>query len=316
LSKPRVALDVPFPAFLAELFEPHCELVPWPGVDDAPREDVEAVLSYTHVLVDEALLALVPNARVVSNYGVGYDHVDVAAAARRSVPVGNTPGVVDGATADLTMALLLAVARRIPEGDRFARGPDYAHVDPGRLLGRDVFGSTLGIVGLGAIGREVARRARGFGMRVLYHNRRRDEPAETELGVEYLELDALLASSDFVSLHVPLTAQTTGLVGARALGLMREGAFLVNVARGPVVDTEALVAALASGHLAGAALDVTDPEPLPRHHRLNTMDNVVQTPHVGTSTVDTRLKMGRMALANLLAGLEGRELPYAVPRHG
>ncbi len=312
MSKPKVVVDVPFPAFIAELFEPHCELLPWPEPGADPREDVEALLSYTHVLVDDALLDKIPRARVVSNYGVGYDHIDVAAAARRDIPVGNTPGAVDGATADLAFALLLAVARRIPEADAFARGPEYDAVDPGRLLGRDVFGATLGIVGLGAIGREVAKRARGFGMRVLYHNRRRDAAAEAELGVEYAGLDALLQASHFVSLHVPLTAETTGLIGARELALMREGAFLVNVARGPVIDTDALVEALRARRLAGAALDVTDPEPLPREHPLNAMANVVQSPHVGTSTVDTRLVMARMALDNLLAGLEGRELPYRV----
>jgi glyoxylate reductase len=210
------------------------------------------------------------------------------------------------------MALLLASARNVVLGDRFARSAAFTHMDPGNLLGTDVFGATLGIVGMGGIGRDVARRARGFDMKIMYHNRNRDEVAERELGVTYASLDELLAQSQFVSLNVPLNPGTTGLIGARELGLMRADAFLINAARGGVVDTDALLNTLTKRQIAGAALDVTEPEPLPRDHPLLALDNLVILPHLGTSTVGTRKRMGEMTVANLLAGLAGAPLPTAV----
>ncbi|MEM7405858.1 MAG: D-glycerate dehydrogenase [Pseudomonadota bacterium] len=307
-------LDLALPDFLEALFTPHCELVPWERVvaSDVPRDDVRAILTYAHPTVDAALLTRLPALEVISNYGVGVDHIVLEDCARAGVPVGNTPGAVNGATADLTIALLLAAARNVVPGDRFARGPDFKVVDPGILLGTDVFGATLGIVGMGAIGCEVARRAQAFDMRIVYHNRRRDEAAEAAYGASYVDLATLLETSDFVSLNMPLTEDTRSMIGPDELALMPPHAYLINAARGGVVDTEALTHALTTRQIAGAALDVTEPEPLPRDHQLLKLDNVVVLPHLGTSTVGTRTRMGHMALDNLLAGLNGEALPNRV----
>jgi glyoxylate reductase len=250
--------------------------------------------------------------RVISNYGVGVDHIDLAAAAARGVAVGNTPGVLEGATADLAFALLLASARRVVEGDRHARSPGFVTYDPGSMLGSEVHGSTLGIVGLGQIGRRIARRAAGFDMTVLYHNRRRRPDVERHLGVRFASLEELLDGSDYVILSVPLTDQTRGLIDRETLARMKRSATLINVSRGPVVETAALTEALREGRIAAAALDVTDPEPLPRDHPLLRMDNVVITPHLGSATVRTRRAMAERSVANLLAGLRGEPLPHEV----
>lgn len=314
MSKPIVLLDVPMPGFLAELFDGICEFQPWDllGERDRPLPQVDALLTYSHPAVGDRELACLPNIKVVSNFGVGVDHIDLEAAARHGVPVGNTPGTVDGATADATFALILAAARNVIIGDRFARGPEFTYYDPGILLGRDVFGATLGIIGMGRIGEQVARRAQGFDMKVLYHNRTRKPDAESSLGVEYASLDDLLSSSDFVSLNMPLTAETEKLIGERELRLMKPTAFLVNTARGGVVDTDALLCCLREDWIAGAAIDVTEPEPLPRNHELLELDNLVILPHLGTATVQTRLKMGQITADNLAAGLAGRPLRFQV----
>ncbi len=314
MSKPAALLDVPFPPFIAELFTPHCELLPWTTYTDSRDTlgDIAAIVSFSHTAVGAPEFERLPNLKVVSNYGVGVDHIDVAAAARFGVPVGNTPGAVDGATADQTFALMLAVARNTVRGDAFARGPDFQAFDPGFMLGADVFGSTLGIVGMGRIGREVAQRARGFEMNILYHNRRRDAAAEGALQAQYVSLEELLQRADFVCLNVPLTEQTTDLIAEAELRAMKPSAFLINTARGAVVNTDALYRALNERWIAGAGLDVTEPEPLPRDHPLLGLDNLVLTPHLGTSTVGTRVRMGNMAVENLLAGLASRPLPHPV----
>jgi glyoxylate reductase len=314
MTRARVLLDVPLPDFVEALFTPHVELLPWEILSGSqgPLADIDAVLSFAHTPIGDAELSRLPAVKVVSNYGVGVDHIDVAAAQRHAVPVGNTPGTVDGATADQTLALMLAVARNLVRGDAYARSEAFLEFDPSFMLGTDVFGATLGIVGLGRIGREVARRAAGFDMTLLYHNRRRDEDAEHLLGVRYRSLEALLAESDFVCLNVPLTPQTQNLIGETQLRAMQPHAFLINTARGGVVDTEALLRALQQGWIAGAGLDVTEPEPLPRDHPLLQREDVVITPHSGTSTTGTRRRMGEIALQNLLAGLAGEPLPYPV----
>jgi len=243
---------------------------------------------------------------------VGLDHVDLAAAVRLGVPVGHTPGVLAETTADLAFALLLAAARRIAEADRFVRRGEWTSGqgwDPELLLGRDVHGATLGVVGLGAIGRAVARRAAGFGMRVLGWSRSRRQVE----GVESVELTSLLAESDFVTVHVARTSDTLNLIDARALELVRPGAILVNTARGGIVDEAALAHALRSERLAGAALDVYAEEPLPPTSPLLELENVVLTPHIGSSSLATRSRMADLAVDNLLAGLEGRPLPHAAP---
>jgi glyoxylate reductase len=258
------------------------------------------------------MLDRLPGLRVISNYGVGVDHINLADAAARGIPVGNTPGVLEATTADLALALLLAASRRVVAGDRYARSPEFVRYDPGYMLGREVHGATAGIIGLGRIGRLIARRALGFDMKVLYHNRRRRPEVEQELDVLYAPLEQLLGAADYVILSVPLTPETRGLIDGSALARMKPTATLVNVARGQVVDTAALAEALAAGTIAAAALDVTDPEPLPRNHPLLRMENVVITPHLGSATQETRRKMAELSVENLLAGLKGLPLPHEV----
>ncbi len=305
---PRVLADLPVSDVVVELLAGRVELVPW-DTSDGP---IAAIFTYGHPKVGPELLDRFPGLRVVSNFGVGVDHIDVRAAAARNIPVGYTPGVVDGATADLAFALLLAAGRRLVEGDRYARGPDFLHYDPSFLLGREVYGRTLGIFGLGRIGRQVARRARGFDMTVLYHNRKRSAEAEASLGVRYVTKRELLATADYVVLTLPLTPETRGYIGRDELALMKPTATLVNVARGAVVDQDALAEVLAAGRIHAAALDVTDPEPLPRDHPLLRLPNVIITPHLGSATLETRRRMAEMSVENLLAGLAGRPVPYRV----
>lgn len=300
-------LDAPFQALL----EDAVELIPW--VADGERLAVDAVLTYGHPRVDGPLLDRLTGVRVISNYGVGVDHICLADAAARGIPVGNTPGILDGATADMAWALLLAAARRVVEGDRYARSESFTRYDPGFMLGREVHHATLGIVGMGRIGEQVARRARGFDMTVLYHNRRRREDVEVREGVRYVPFEELLRTADFVVLCVPLTDATHGLIGARELSWMQPTATLINVARGPVVDTAALTAALRDGQIRAAALDVTDPEPLPRSHPLLAQDRLVIAPHLGSATEQTRQQMAERSVANLLAGLARQPLPHPVP---
>src|SRR5205823_2422587 len=219
---------------------------------------------------------------------------------------------LDGATADMGFTLLLAAARRLCEAEHYARSPEFTRYDPGYILGREVHGATLGIIGLGRIGRQVARRARGFEMRVIYHNRRRDVEAEQLLGARYVSFDELLRESDYVMLCCPLTNETRGMIGREALAKMKRTAILINLARGPIVDTAALTDALAERRIYGAGLDVTDPEPLPRDHPLLALDNVTIAPHLGSATDQTRTVMAEISVENLLLGLEGRPLKFQV----
>lgn len=300
------------PALLA-LLGPEVEVLPW---DTAPHASAlaraEAVITYGHPLVDGPLLDRMPRVRVVSNHGVGVDHIDLHAAQARGIPVGNTPGCLDDATADMTLALLLALARNVVSGDRYARSPQFTHYDPAWMIGQEVTGAMLGIIGLGRIGQQVARRAQAFDMRIVYHNRNRNPAAEQASNATWLPLDELLSQSDFVTLNCPLSPATTGLIGARELRLMRPTAGLINMARGPVVATDALSTALSERWIRGAALDVTDPEPLPRDHPLLKLDNVIITPHLGSAAGRTRQKMLEMTVANLRAGLQGQPLPWRI----
>ncbi len=270
------------------------------------------VITYGHPRVDGPLMDRMPHLKIVSNHGVGVDHIDVAAAKARNIPVGNTPGCLDAATADMTMALLLASARNIVTGDAFARGPEFVHYDPSIMIGHEVSTCTLGIVGMGRIGKQVAKRARAFDMPLLYHNRKRDEAAERDYGAQYRSLDDLLRESDFVALNCPLTKDTTGLIGRRELELMKPTATLINMARGPVVVTSDLYEILKAGRIRSAALDVTDPEPLPRDHPLLKLSNLVIAPHLGSAAHKTRRRMIEMTVENLAAGLAGQALPYQV----
>ena len=279
-----------------------------------PRADLlalasgaEAVLTLLHDRVDEELLeAAGPQLRCVANVAVGYDNVDVAAATRRGVVVTNTPGVLDDATADLTMALILAATRRLAEGDRLVRSGEPWNWGMGFMLGSSLQGKRLGIVGLGGIGKWVAQRARAFGMEIAYHQRNPAPPeVEVALGAERLPLEQLLASADVVSLHCPLTPETRHLIGAAELAAMKPTAVLVNAARGPIVDEAALAEALAEGRIAAAGLDVFENEP-EVEPRLLGLDNVVLTPHLGSATVETRTAMAELAARNAISVLRGQ----------
>jgi glyoxylate reductase len=277
----------------------------WPDGLPPPRDELlargataEGLLSLLTDPVDSELLAAAPKLRAISNYAVGVDNVEVEAATARGIPVGNTPGVLTESTADLALALMLGIARRLVEGDSFVRAGKWITWEPDLLLGRDLHGATVGIVGLGRIGRAVARRLDGFECEILTNSRSGGVP-----------LDELLERSDFVTLHCPLTPETRGLIGTEALRRMKPTAYLVNTARGPIVDPSALADALRAGEIAGAALDVTDPEPLPGDHPLLEAPNLLVIPHLGSATHATRERMADMAVDNLLAGLAGERMP-------
>jgi len=310
--RPRVIADGPLAAEIVAMLADRVEIRPWPAADGGVDPTVDGLYTYGHPRVDASLLDRLPGLRVISNYGVGVDHIDVRAAAQRGIPVGNTPGVLDEATADMAMALLMASARRLIEGDRYARSGEFLRYDPGLMLGQEIHHATLGILGLGRIGCQIARRARGFDMTILYHNRRRRPDAESQLAASYVGFDQLLAQSDYLVISTPLTEQTRGRIGRDELQRMKPTATLINVARGPIVQTDALTEALERGWIAAAALDVTDPEPLPRDHPLLRMSNLVIAPHLGSATVQTRRKMAETSVENLVRGLQGQPLVHQV----
>jgi lactate dehydrogenase-like 2-hydroxyacid dehydrogenase len=287
-----------------------------PGRDELLRriEGIDGFLSMVSDRVDDELLERAgPQLKVVSNYGVGVDHIDVLACTRRGVAVGNTPGVLTETTADFAFALLMAAARRIPEGYEFVRQDRWKAWSPLLLVGPDVHHATLGVLGFGRIGREVAKRGRGFDMQILYHSRHAASPEdEAQLGARRASLDEVLSNSDFLSLHVPLSPQTHHLINRDTLARMKRSAILVNTSRGPVVDSDALYDALKDGVIAGAALDVTEPEPLPGDHKLMSLPNCLVVPHIASSSFATRAKMASIATDNLLAGLVHAPLPSCV----
>ena len=322
-NNPKVFVTRQIAESALERLKARATVTVWKGAMPPPRarlraalRDCDAVLSMVTDNIDAVTIARSPRLAVISNLAVGLDNVDVKAATAAGIAVGNTPGVLTEATADLAFALLMATARRVVEGDRMVREGRWKTWGPEILLGREVYGATLGIIGWGAIGRAMARRGAGFGMRILYLAHRssknsaaqsRPGPPRTALGVA---LPRLLAESDFVSIHVPLTPQTRHLIGSRELGHMKQGAILINTARGAVVDQNALVRALRSGRLAGAGLDVTDPEPIGRDHPLLKLHNVVITPHIGSAGIATRVRMAEMAVDNILSVLDGHLPPW------
>lgn len=321
MARPKVFVSRVIPEEGLRLVREACDAEIWQDEVPPPRdallrsiEGCEGVLTLLTDRVDDELLDRAgPQLKVVSNFAVGFDNVDVAACTRRGIPVGNTPGVLTETTADLAWALLMAAARRLPEGDHYVRAGKWRTWGPMLLMGPDVHGATIGIIGFGRIGQAVARRARGFGMRILYHDPRRVSPhVEAEYGAEYRTLEGILPESDFVTLHVDLRRETRGLIDAERLGWMKKTAILVNTSRGPVVDSRALVDALRNGTIAAAALDVTDPEPLPADHPLVGLDNCLVVPHIASASRATRGKMAEMAAANLLAGVRGQRLPTPV----
>ena len=299
-----------------ELLSAAAETEVWP--DDLPPspeylrskvEDVDGLMTNIMDRVDAELLARGRRLKVVSQLGVGVDNVDLEEATKRGVLVGNTPGVLAKATADIGFALLMSAARRVSESERWLRAGNWQiQYHPMFWLGQEIHGSTLGIIGMGQIGLEMAKRARGFDMNVLYYSRTRKPELEAQYGLRYVGPDALLAESDFVSLHVPLTPETRHYIGERELRQMKSTAILINVARGAVVDPKALYTALKEGWIKAAATDVTDPEPINLDDPLLTLDNLVVTPHIGSASVDSRLATCMLAARNIIAGIEGRRL--------
>lgn len=291
----------------------------WPEDGPPPRDvllerahDADGILCLLTDRIDSELLDRAPHLRVVSQMAVGYDNIDVAACKARGVAVGNTPGVLTETTADLAFALLLAAARRVGEAERFLRDGKWQTWSPMLLTGPDVHHASLGIIGLGRIGYEVARRAQGFQMRILYTNRSRNETAERDFNAEWVDLDTLLSQSDFVSIHTPLSPETRHMIGAAEFAKMKPSAVFVNTARGLVVDQRALYEALRERRIASAGIDVFEVEPLPMDDPLLTLDNVVLLPHVGSASIATRTKMAVLAAENLVAGMTGKPLPHRV----
>lgn len=311
-SLPRVVADLPLADNIQQLLRGKVHLLPWETAAEAGQPPIHGIYTYGHLPVDGPMLDRLPDVKVISNYGVGVDHIRVSEATARGIPVGNTPGILDGATADMAWTLLLAAARRLIEGDRYARGESFTHYDPGYMLGREVHGATLGILGMGRIGRQIARRGQAFDMTILYHNRQPRRDAETSLGARYVPFEQLLAESDYLVLSLPLTADTRGRIGRTELASMKPTATLINIARGGVVDTDALTEALQKRQIYAAALDVTDPEPLPRDHPLLRQDNLVIAPHLGSATEQTRQKMAEISVENLLLGLGDQPLRHRV----
>ena len=283
-----------------------------PPRDELLREvqDIDGLFCLLTEKIDAELFDAAPNLKVVSNMAVGFDNIDVAEATKRGIPVGNTPGVLTETTADFAFALLMAAGRRVSEGDRYTRAGNWKTWGPMVLLGQDIHGSTLGIIGFGRIGVEMAKRAKGFGMNIVYYDVIRNEEREKEYGATYCsDVKELLAQSDFVSIHVNLTPETRHLINADTLSGMKSTAVLVNTSRGPVVDQTALYHALKDGTIAAAGLDVTEVEPISMDDPLLTLENVIIAPHIASGSVVTRTKMSLMAVDNLLAGLNGEQLP-------
>jgi glyoxylate reductase len=305
----RVFVTRKLPGEALEQLKAEHDVEVWPERLPPPRDELlarapelEGLLSLLTDPVDAELIDAAPNLRAISNYAVGVDNVDVEAASARGIPVGNTPEVLTESTADLALALMLGIARRLAEGEAFVRAGEWVTWEPGLMLGRDLHSATVGVVGgNGRIGQAVGRRLEGFGCELLI----------TDVGAG-VPLEELLERSDFVTVHCPLTPETRGLIGDEALARMKPTAYLVNTARGPVVDNEALARALHAGEIAGAALDVTDPEPLPSDHPLFGAPNLLVVPHIASATHDTRGRMADIAVDNLLAGLAGRPMPHCV----
>jgi glyoxylate reductase len=316
MARPRVYVTRIIPPEGLDRVRAFCDATVWeeelpPSREVILRETREAdgLLSLLTDRVDAELMDACPQLRVVSNCAVGFDNIDVPAATERGILVGNTPGVLTETTADFAFALLLAAARRIVEGADYVRAGRWQTWGPMLLTGPDVHHATLGLVGLGRIGAEVAKRARGFDMHVLYSDVVRREDLEASLGIEYAPFERVLREADFISLHTPLTPETHHLMGREKFRAMKRSAILVNTSRGPVVDSEALLEALRAGEIAGAALDVTEPEPLPADHSLVALPNCLIVPHIASASHATRAAMARIAAENLIAGLSGQPLP-------
>jgi glyoxylate reductase len=318
MSKPNVFVTRQLdPATLEPLSE-ICNLEVWEDHLPPPysliaekAKTLDGLLCLLTDNIDANLIDNAPNLKVISNMAVGYDNIDVTSATKQGIPVGNTPGVLTETSADFAFALLMAVARRIPEAQQYVKDGEWKTWHPTILSGQDIYGATLGIIGLGRIGQAVARRAKGFGMKIIYHGGSNEAVAK-ELGAEKVELDDLLKQSDFVSLNLPLNEKTHHFISTRELQFMKSTAILINTARGGVLDSQALYTALKNNDILAAGLDVTDPEPIPMDDPLLTLENCVIVPHIASASVATRTKMAQMAVNNVIAGITGETLPTCV----
>jgi|HigsolmetaAR201D_1030396.scaffolds.fasta_scaffold03859_3 glyoxylate reductase len=315
----KVFLTRNIPAGPLERLRQAVDLDVWPGDLPPPRDellrrvaDCDGLLCMLTDKIDNEVFDAAPRLRVVSQMAVGFENIDVAAATARGIPVGNTPGVLTDTTADVAWMLILAAGRRALDGVRYIANGQWRTWEPMALLGTEVTGATLGIYGLGAIGAAVARRAKGFNMRVLYSAHREKPDVAAEVGATFVDFPTLLRESDFLSIHCPLNPQTRKLFNAEAFAQMKKGAIVINTARGGVLDQDALLEAVRSGHLGGAGLDVTDPEPIAPDHPLLQQERIIVVPHIGSSTVRTRTRMADLAVDNLLAGLRGEPLKHQV----
>ncbi len=320
MSKPRIYITRPLPAAAMRILEGQVEYHMWDRENEAVRRetllreivDIDGIICLITEKMDAEVIERAHRCRVIAQVAVGYDNIDVAAATGRGIYVTNTPGVLTETTADMGWAILMATARRVVEGDKFTRSGRWKTWELMGFTGQDIWGATLGIIGLGRIGAAIARRAKGFAMPILYHNRNRAEALEAELGARYSSLDDLLRQSDFVMISVALTPDTRHLIGERELGLMKPSAILVNIARGPIVDQRALYRALVDRKIWAAGLDVFEVEPVPMDEPLLRLDNVVVPPHLGSGSIATRTKMATMAAENCLAGTTGKIPPNVV----
>ena len=320
MSKPNVFVTRIIPGPGLELIQDAAQMQVWQEELPPPYEvlmekvqGLDGLLCLLTDRIDRDLILLAGDSlKVISQMAVGYDNIDVEAATELGIPVGHTPGVLTDATADFTWALLMSAARRVVEADKFTREGRWVTWGPTLLMGADVAGATLGIVGLGRIGQAVAKRAKGFDMHVLYNDLQRTLDLEDELGVEFVEFDELLRQSDFITIHTWLSEDTHHLFSTEQFTLMKKSAILINSARGPIVDQKALYSTLKAGEIAYAALDVTETEPIPSDDPLLTLDNVIIAPHIASSSLNARTKMANMATENLLAGLRGERLPNCV----
>lgn len=318
-DKPKIFLTRPIPPASMELLKEEVELTYNPDDRVLSRAELIAGMAGQDGLlctlmdgIDGELLNTNPNLKIVANYAVGYNNIDVAAATARKIPVSNTPGVLTASTADMAWALMFAIGRRVVEGDQLVRSRQWQGWGPMQLLGQDITGATLGLIGLGRIGKAMVQRAKGFDMKVIYWNRTRlSEAEETAMGITYASREDVLAQADFVSLHVALNAETTHLIGAAELALMKSTAYLINTTRGPVVDEKALVESLKTGSIGGAGLDVFEKEPM-LEPELYDLPNVVIPPHLGSATIGTRTKMGNIAAENCFTACRGERPPNIV----
>lgn len=318
--KPKVFITRKIPQEIVEKIEAVCTVDMWEEEDtQIPRDvlenrvqDIDGLFCLITENIDEGLLSKSKNLKVVSNMAVGYNNIDIEAAKQRGITVTNTPGVLTETTADLTFALLMATSRRLTEASSYLRNGDWKTWSPMQFTGQDIFGATIGIVGMGRIGEAVARRAKGFDMKVLYHNRNRKPEVEEMLGVEYAELDQLLQLSDFVVILTPYSKETVDLISERELSLMKPTAVLINTARGGIVNEEALYNALKNNKIWAAGIDVFETEPVHLDHPLLTLPNVVALPHMGSASVKTRLKMAELAADNLIKGVTNQTPDHVV----